>query len=203
MEEEPVKTHPKCHNRGWTDNNTSIVEKWKTKLEERSFIYNDAAEWYERANRIIFLLSVILSLGITIASIANIIMGSVGLPPWGVLALNCGMAAAAAIVTSTNTIANFYNWEDSYEVFNLHSQKLYILWLTLNSELSVSKHHRFRASLFIQRKLGEFSYLMQQGPKIGTEDYNKSSHKWKNSNYDEDLWNLRFNKKKDNIATEV
>jgi len=113
------------------------------------------------------------------------------------------MAAAAAIVTSTNTIANFYNWEDSYEVFNLHSQKLYILWLTLNSELSVSKHHRFRASLFIQRKLGEFSYLMQQGPKIGTEDYNKSSHKWKNSNYDEDLWNLRFNKKKDNIATEV
>jgi len=200
---EEVPTCHKISNRGWTDKNTAIVEKWMEELEERSFIYNDTAEWYERAVRNIFLLSVVLSFGITIASIINVVMGSVGLPPWGVLALNVGMAAAGAVITSTNSIAGFYGWGESYDVFSKHSQKLYNLWLTLNSEMSVLRSHRFRASIFIQRKLGEYSYLMQQGPQINTSDYNKASHKYKNNNYDEELWNMRFNKKKDNIASLV
>jgi hypothetical protein len=213
MEEVPVetvfseipkeKTTPcKSRTKGWTNKNIETITTWKNDLEERSFVYNDCAEWYENAVRFVFLLSEVLGLGIAFAAIVNVIIGSFQ-HPWAVVVLNAGMAAAAAVIASTNGVSGFYGWTENYDKYSKHSQRLYIMWLSLDSEMSVSKGQRFRAPVFIQRKLGEYSYLMQQGPQISMGDYNNASHKYKNSLYDETLWNLKFNKKKDNIESLV
>ena len=180
---------------GWGELNIKIVENWKVSLEESSFVFNDTAEYYERLTQLVLLLSLLLGSLMTIISALTITLGSMR-NQWIVLGFNIGMLGGSGIIAFANSLEKIYSWDDKQKRYGEHSQKLYALWLTLDTEMILSTSHRFPARDFIKRKIGEYSFLMQQGPYISMIDYNKASHKFKNNLYSEELWINKFNKKR-------
>lgn len=197
MEEVNVNSPPikKKRTRGWSEKNVKIVEGWKESLEEASFVFNDTAEYYERLNQLVLVLSLILGSVMTVVSAISVTLISMQ-NQWVVLIFNIGMLSGSAIIAFVNSLEKVYSWDDKERQYGEHSQKLYALWLTLNTEMTLSNVQRFPAHDFIKRKIGEYGFLMQQGPYISMVDYNKSSHKYKNNIYNEEIWRNKFNKKK-------
>jgi hypothetical protein len=177
---------------GWTEKNCEIVETWKQSLQESSFVYNDTAAYYERMMQITLILSLLLGTLMTVASALTITLGSLN-NTWVVLGFNVGMLVASAIIATANGLEKVFSWDDKQKLYENHSQRLYSLWLTLDSEMSLARHQRFIAGNFVKRKNSEYAIVMQQGPQISMEDFNKSLHKYKNNLYDEELWMRRFN----------
>lgn len=142
--------------------------------------------------QITLILSLLLSILMTVASALTITLGSLD-NPWVVLGFNIGMLVASAIIAIANGLEKVFSWDDKQRLYGDHSQRLYSLWLTLDSEMGLAKHQRFVAGNFIKRKTSEYAIVMQQGPQISMEDFNKSLHKYKNHLYNEALWMRRFN----------
>lgn len=194
--DDTLKHEPKRKYRhGWTEKNVQIVEAWKVSLEEASFVFNDSAEYYEKMTQLVLILSLIIGSVMTVISALTITLGSLS-NQWIVLGFNVGMLGGSVTIAFANSFEKIYSWDDKQKEYGKHTQKLYSLWLSLDAEMSLSSIQRFPAYDFIKRKIGEYAFLMQQGPYISMVDYNKSLHKYKNNIYNEEIWMVKFNKKR-------
>jgi hypothetical protein len=194
-ENTPDQTAPrKRSSRGWTNENTTIIKLWQQKLEETSFVYEDTAGRYDRKVRAVLVLSLLIGSIMTVLSALTLTLGPLG-NQWVVLGINVSLLAGSAFISIFNGLVKVFSWDDKAKIYSDYAQLLFAFWTVLDSEMTLPPEQRMRASEFIKRKVSENANLMQQGPLISMPDYNISKHNYKNSIYNEEAWNIKYNKK--------
>lgn len=97
-------------------------------------------------------------------------------------------------MTILNGLLRINNFDDDIKTFAQYVERVSALWITLKCELDLSEDKRMDAHNFISRLLGQYIFLMQQGPRISGSECETSMKKWNNQEFKSFSWNNQYEK---------
>lgn len=183
----------------WTQENLDTVVKWQKDLEIMSFIYSDNAEYFNRYINNIVVTSQLLAGIITLTSLVAITLGPLG-GQWVIFGFNIGVAFISAVIVVLNALIKIYSWDSKLQIYTNYSNNLSGLWVTIESEINIGDSHRLNANEFIKRIYGQYISIKQRAPPIAHADSTRSQRKYKENIFENQAWNLKFNKLMSNLV---